>query len=769
MDKDEVEDLMGALLELRGQLRKLQWYGEVNRRGFIKITKKLDKKIPNATQQQRYLSFKVDPKPFATNYRLTQDLKTINDWLSALADINISENASSVQPTNSLRRVTSRSSMILRPAIFDAIDQAIRSNDGSSLAALLQKTESSEELNRTAFQKLLLNFLQHAILCRSRDSIDVLLPQIESLDEDDDLSKRNCIHRLVIALGRSKTVEANQQKVDERRQLANDTLNYIVPAESPMLLPPVYTNKEQDNVALLGKNDQSVKILTYLLDKLLPPQRSAICARDSYGRLPLHYAAQYGFVSVCEILIKHMQDWGLFDVSHGIDSTDWQDLEGNAPLHLSVMGGHPLTTKTLLRAENWCGDADEIVLARKHTSKSGAVLALATKANHVKIVKLLVEAGVDINYQDEQGETALHVAARFGHMDCAKAILEGSPTQKADTNLAEKHFGWTPLFIASVDGQVSIVELLIEAGADLDRPDLSGWTAQEHAALRGHLEIANRLAEVVTTSCSLDAENITNGSESSTVSSSLGETRSNGSSKELSAMHSIEPVKTFGHRYLTNESMVLVSLGSMDMRKNVQAVKLDDIPLADAHSTQLDTALSVVVSASGATGEPVIIDLPVQETISTDPMSFTTVDASKVKLLFDIVPTYAGSTDKVIGRAVALLSSIKPSVGSKRITLQGDMSVPIVAAATLDVIGTVNFNFLIITPFTHPNMTITENHTYWRTVSSTQVIGHRGECFLLYLARLVPPNNFQRAGPEYSCSQVIAARREYPSGKVTTL
>ena len=40
IDKDEAQDLMGALLELRGSMRKLQWYGEVNRRGFIKITKK---------------------------------------------------------------------------------------------------------------------------------------------------------------------------------------------------------------------------------------------------------------------------------------------------------------------------------------------------------------------------------------------------------------------------------------------------------------------------------------------------------------------------------------------------------------------------------------------------------------------------------------------------------------------------------------------------------------------------------------------------------
>jgi glycerophosphodiester phosphodiesterase len=40
LDRDEMEEILGALLELRGMLRKIQWYGEVNRRGFIKILKK---------------------------------------------------------------------------------------------------------------------------------------------------------------------------------------------------------------------------------------------------------------------------------------------------------------------------------------------------------------------------------------------------------------------------------------------------------------------------------------------------------------------------------------------------------------------------------------------------------------------------------------------------------------------------------------------------------------------------------------------------------
>ncbi len=43
---------------------------------------------------------------------------------------------------------------------------------------------------------------------------------------------------------------------------------------------------------------------------------------------------------------------GQFNVEKGIDVPEWQDKEGYAPLHLSVIGGHPLTTKALLEAED---------------------------------------------------------------------------------------------------------------------------------------------------------------------------------------------------------------------------------------------------------------------------------------------------------------------------------------------------------------------------------------------------------------------------------
>ncbi|KAF2145535.1 uncharacterized protein K452DRAFT_121596 [Aplosporella prunicola CBS 121167] len=359
IDRDELEDLIGALLELRGQLRKLQWYGEVNRRGFAKITKKLDKKVAHAGTQQRYMASKVDTRPFATNFKLQQDMKAINDWLSGLGDANTFDDASSVHSAASLKRVSSRAILNLPSGLLDTVDQAIRNDDASILEELLLEANTGDDMGSTGFQKLLLNLLQRSISNKSRKCIDKLLSQINVLDDEDDLNKRNCIHRLVITIGRSKSNEAQGNGTTAFLQVANSASNYISPAEAPIALPPQNTRTEQESTQLLGANDESIRLLSFLLDRLKPHQRSALSSKDSYGRMPLHYAAQYGFVVICQVVIQHMQQWDQFDVSHGIDSPVWQDLEGYAPLHLSVIGGHALTTKVLLDCENWEGDAGE--------------------------------------------------------------------------------------------------------------------------------------------------------------------------------------------------------------------------------------------------------------------------------------------------------------------------------------------------------------------------------------------------------------------------
>ncbi|KAK1836154.1 Glycerophosphodiester phosphodiesterase GDE1 [Podospora conica] len=728
LDDDETEELMGTLLELRSQLRNLQWFGEVNLRGFVKITKKLDKKVPNHTTQHRYISTKVNLCPFAQD-TTSQILQEINSWLAVLGGPQNGNVAKPEHSTQTLGRhggTSAQAMSAVPPEFLNRLYGAIREDDDLGLGAVLSESHLIGKGASANAQDVLLSLLQRSITARSRKAMNLILTHVSSLDEPDDINKRNCIHRLIIHIGRKKTAAATQKDAAAGSfpfpgPMQRYTQHYITPATSPL------AEEKPSKAAVLedlGQDDEAVHLLLTLLESLGPEQRSALRAKDIFGRIPLHYAAQYGLCVVCQVLMKKMQDWGLFNVDSGIDAPEWQDEEGHAPVHLSVLGGHPMTTMALLRGEDWHGVSTDKAEMRRKIFKSSAVLTVATKANFVQIVQMLVDAGVDINWSDKTGETALHVAARFGHAECAKVLIRGAQHQKANLDVAENSFAWTPLHIAAVDGHLSVARLLVEAGADVDRLDSSGWTAKEHASLRGHLDIARLLAahsrsDLDTTRATDDKKSAV-GPASSEVSSSSGSRRTNGSSQP------VEPIKTFGHRYLTDESMVLVSLGSMDMRKNVKAVTLDKIPLNAAHATKLDTALSVVVSAQGAHGEPFLIDLPVHENISTEPIVFTTTDAAKVKLLFDIVPTYSGNKNKKIGRGVALLSSIRPTVGNKRMNLQGDVCVPILSS-DLDVIGTVNFNFLVITPFQHPNMEVTSRQTYWKKMTGgPMVIGHRG-------------------------------------------
>jgi glycerophosphodiester phosphodiesterase len=734
--RNDAEDFMESLLELRNSMRNLKWYGEVNRKGFVKITKKLDKKIPGH-DQRRYLETKVDVRPFAFNIELSELIQQTSDWLSLLSELKHDDDDKSIKSNQSIPRISAKPILDLPETTLNTINEAIRDDNHARLiTALRQDYKPHGDLQDPLFQRLLLNLLQRAISCRSRNCISALLAGIATLEEGEDLNERNCLHRYVISLHRGKHVVSSAEVSSNE---ASELSNYITPAAPPVLARPV--KEDNGGSRSLQLEDDSVQLLLYILDSLKPEHRSALQARDMAGRMPLHYAAQYGLVVACEIIVERMQAWQMFEVAQGIDAPFWQDADGYSPLHLSVLGGHPLTTLKLLESQIGTGDGrshspDELVevdhatrlnpKVLKNMTKSGEILALATKSNFVVIVQLLVDSGAELDYQDEQGETALHLAARFGFTECAEALLKGSESARASTEIPEKTFGWTPLFTASVDGHLPIVEQLIEAGADLERQDFSGWTAKEHASLRGHIHIAKLLAQH--TSPPVSSASGSYLATSPTHAALLDRKSANGGNSPAEVnVAKVAPVKTFGHRYLTDTSMILVTLGSMDPRKNVHAINLDRIPLTHAHSTQLDTALSVVVSAVNATGEPSIVDLPVQENIATEPVVFNAADASKVKLLFDIIPTYSGSKDRIVGRAVALLSSLKPSLGSSKISLQGEVTIPIIAAQNLEVIGTVVFNYLVITPFKHPNMMIGESHTYWKSLrTSTKLIGHRG-------------------------------------------
>lgn len=718
LGRDESEELVGALMDLRQQFQNLLWFGEINRKGFIKITKKLDKKVPGATTEARYVADKVDPKPFARGTCITPQLEEINQWLSALfasTDAQVVDDSGYEDSGPSLGRAFVKAATSVPQASLDALDQAARADDVGSLETSL----GNITVDKPVLHSILLSVLQRSISSHSKKCIEYVLGRVDYLGPDD-INARNCIHRLVIQIGKSRAASLSNHMPSSYplRNAMHLSSQYLQPA-APPAPPPKPLNENE--TTLLSRDDEEVQLLIYILDHLSPDQRAALKGKDSLGRLPIHYAAHFGFVVLCEIIIDRMKEWGQFDIGDDIDSPNWLDNDGHGPLHLSVKGGHPKTTQALLKAMSQDQTGPDGTVTRASISKSGALLALAIRSNFGIIAKMLLEAGVDVNWQDAAGEAALHIAARLGHAECASLLIEGTKNQKADIEITESTYGWTPLHVAAVDGHMAVVKMLVEAGADIAKGDSSGWLAKEHACLRGHTQIARLLKPQAPEASVAEEADLTNGNGQVNTSSVLEENDDGQPDTE-----DIDFVRSADHEYLKDESLVLVSLGSMDMRKMVEAVALEKVPLKEAHHQKLDTALSIVVSASNAKGESTKIDLPVHETIATEPVVFRAVDVSKVTITFDIVPTHSESRRELIGRATAQLGSIRPTVGAKRMNLKGDVQVPVITRDTLASIGTVSFNFLVVTPFAHPNFDINTDRTFWRKLSDPMVIGHRG-------------------------------------------
>ena len=103
-----------------------------------------------------------------------------------------------------------------------------------------------------------------------------------------------------------------------------------------------------------------------------------------------------------------------------------------------------------------------------------------------------LQAGVDVNYQNDYGWTALMLATFSGHTPAVQFLLDAG----ANVDL-QNITGKTALMIASWRGHTPVVQLLLEAGANVDLQDnhssTRGETALMKAEIKGHTDIAQLL------------------------------------------------------------------------------------------------------------------------------------------------------------------------------------------------------------------------------------------------------------------------------------
>lgn len=261
-----------------------------------------------------------------------------------------------------------------------------------------------------------------------------------------------------------------------------------------------------------------------LLQMLLQAGADPNCEKG----VPLHHAALHGKARCAELLIKHGADpdrattTPLHRERQGVQAPF-------TPIELAVAGGSIKTVRVFERAG--------VDLTRPLAS-GYTLLNRAAHRGSVDLINQLLQAGVDVNEPDARGRTPLMWAASGGHLAALRRLLAaGGRIDVSDSrgntplhslaavvqaeqsghraDMAQLLIGRglavdgrnthseTPLHLAVIGEDATLVKALLDAGANLSALDNVGRSALHRAAWWGHVP---NLKLLIAAGAKLDAQ-----------------------------------------------------------------------------------------------------------------------------------------------------------------------------------------------------------------------------------------------------------------------
>jgi uncharacterized protein len=211
-----------------------------------------------------------------------------------------------------------------------------------------------------------------------------------------------------------------------------------------------------------------------------------------------HAANRYGKTPLAEALTNANAAMVAKLLAAGADA-NFASQEGQTPLMLGARSGNPAVVTALLdrgaqinTAEQWRGQTP---------------LMWAAAEGHAPVVALLIQRGAQLDAKSKEfdyrklrpkvgsvgmnfprgGFTALLFATRQGHLDAAKALVEGG----ANLNLADPD-GVTPLVMAISNLHYDVAGYLIDKGAAINTVDDRGRTPLYTAVDMHTADVSNR-------------------------------------------------------------------------------------------------------------------------------------------------------------------------------------------------------------------------------------------------------------------------------------
>ena len=185
------------------------------------------------------------------------------------------------------------------------------------------------------------------------------------------------------------------------------------------------------------------------------------------AELLLTYAASEGFIGIMKLLLAH-------DVDINYANPD-------TPLMAAAENGQLEAVQLLLQA------GADVNIQEEDTFDTALILAarafvIEKMGNYIEIVRLLIQAHAKVDDIDqEEGATPLIIAASEGSNEIVKLLLQA----RANINKRNRA-GHTALMLAARNGHAETVKILIDAGAEVMMADIKGNTALHFARASEH-------------------------------------------------------------------------------------------------------------------------------------------------------------------------------------------------------------------------------------------------------------------------------------------
>ncbi|XP_074932474.1 NF-kappa-B inhibitor beta [Phalacrocorax aristotelis] len=158
--------------------------------------------------------------------------------------------------------------------------------------------------------------------------------------------------------------------------------------------------------------------------------------------------------------------------------------DGDTALHLAVIHEHEAFLDSILA---YTGGTEYLDL---QNDLGQTALHIAVILGLSGFVRKLRAAGAGLCVQERGGHTALHLACREGRRSCARHLLgpPRSPPAPCDEEVRAQldsvnYDGYTPLHVAVLRKDLEMVELLLSAGADLNKAEPSCGRSPLHLAV----------------------------------------------------------------------------------------------------------------------------------------------------------------------------------------------------------------------------------------------------------------------------------------------